>query len=56
MDMIAIDLNGIEAQVGDVAELWGENVSVAEVAEHAETISYELLCAAGNSVDRKYIQ
>lgn len=56
MDMIAIDLTGIDAQVGEIAEMWGESVSVAEVAEHAGTISYELLCAAGNSVDKKYIQ
>jgi alanine racemase len=56
MDMAAIDLSGMEANVGEVVELWGENVSVAEVAEHAETISYELLCAAGNSVGKTYIQ
>jgi alanine racemase len=56
MDMIAVDLSGIETQVGEMVELWGENISVAEVAEHAETISYELLCAAGNSVSKKYIQ
>ncbi len=56
MDMIAVDLTGIDAQVGELAELWGESISVADVAEHAETISYELLCVAGNSVYKKYIQ
>jgi alanine racemase len=56
MDMIAVDLSGIETQVGEIAELWGESISVAEVAEHAETISYELLCAAGNSVYKTYTQ
>lgn len=56
MDMIAIDLRGIEVQLGDVAELWGENVLVAEVAKCAETISYELLCVAGNSVGKIFIQ
>ena len=56
MDMIAIDLTNVETQVGELAELWGENISVAAVAEYAETISYELLCAAGNSVCKKYIQ
>ena len=56
MDMLAIDLVGIDVQVGEMVELWGENVSVAEVAEDAETISYELLCTAGNSVAKKYIQ
>lgn len=55
MDMVAINLSDIGVQVGEVVELWGENISVAEVAGHAETISYELLCAAGNSVAKKYI-
>lgn len=55
MDMIAVDLAGIDAQIGEIAELWGEAVPVADVAAHAETISYELLCAAGNSVYKKYI-
>ncbi|MEE9309690.1 MAG: alanine racemase [Cocleimonas sp.] len=50
MDMIVIDINAFEKgaiQVGDLAELWGENISVDIVAQHAETISYELLCHAG---------
>ncbi len=56
MDMIAVDLTGIETQVGDIVELWGETISVADVAKHAETISYELLCSAGNALTKKYIQ
>ncbi|MEM7401027.1 MAG: alanine racemase [Pseudomonadota bacterium] len=56
MDMIAVDLTGIDTKVGDIAELWGEAISVTDVAQHAETISYELLCAAGNAVIKKYIQ
>ncbi len=56
MDMIAVDLTGIETQVGEITELWGESICVAEVAGHAETISYDLLCAAGNSVHKIYIQ
>jgi len=56
MDMIAVDLDGINVQVGEIVEIWGESISVTEVAEHAETISYELLCATGNSVYKKYIQ
>lgn len=55
MDMIAVDLTGIDTKVGEFVELWGELISVAEVAEHAETISYDLLCAAGNSAHKIYI-
>jgi len=56
MDMIAVDLTDINTYVGETVELWGESISVADVADNAETISYELLCAAGNSVHKKYIQ
>jgi len=50
MDMIVINIDFIEKgliQVGDLAELWRENLSVDSVAQYAETISYELLCNAG---------
>ncbi len=46
MDMIAVALGDNQTvAVGDVAELWGPNLPVAEVAGHCGTISYELLCA-----------
>jgi alanine racemase len=45
MDMICIDLRGHpEAAVGDPVVLWGEGLPVEEVARHAGTIGYELLC------------
>ena len=56
MDMIAVDLTTVNAHVGDEAMLWGKDISVSQIAKDAETISYELLCAAGNAVHRKYIE
>lgn len=48
MDAIAVDLRSVDqVKVGDMAELWGEQVSVDAVAQQAETIGYELLCHAG---------
>lgn len=44
MDMITVDLDGIDAQVGDSVELWGDSVAVDEVAAACGTISYELFC------------
>ncbi|RTZ66404.1 MAG: alanine racemase [Aquificaceae bacterium] len=49
MDMIAINMHTISAKVGDLVELWGTKISVDRVAHNAETISYELLCNAGNN-------
>ena len=50
MDMIVVDIDKLDnqsIQVGDLAELWGENLSVDRVAQSADTIAYELLCNAG---------
>lgn len=55
MDMIVIDLTAIEARVGDQVELWGKHVAVDRVARAAGTISYELLCNAGNLCLHEYI-
>jgi alanine racemase len=51
MDMIAVDVTDIdEAQVGDAALLWGPELPVEEIAAHAGTISYELLCGVSQRV------
>jgi alanine racemase len=51
MDMIAIDVTGApEVSVGSRAVVWGEGLPVEEVAAHAETIPYELLCGVSQRV------
>ncbi|MGA2549799.1 MAG: alanine racemase [Burkholderiaceae bacterium] len=46
MDMITVDLSGIgEVTVGSPVELFGDGLSVDEVARSAGTVGYELLCA-----------
>ena len=45
MDMMTVDLTDIpQAAVGSTVELWGDNISVNDVAAHAGTIGYEVLC------------
>jgi alanine racemase len=45
MDMLTVDLTELpSAGIGSVVELWGNAVSVNEVAARAGTIAYELLC------------
>lgn len=55
MDMITINLNDIDAEIGEDVELWGDDISVSEVASSANTLSYELLCAISGKVERRYI-
>ncbi|WP_035055084.1 alanine racemase [Andreprevotia chitinilytica] len=46
MDMLAVDLTDIpQAQLGSDVELWGQALSIDEVAAAAGTIGYELMCA-----------
>jgi len=49
MDVIAVDLGaGASDQVGDIATLWGDGLSVEEVAPWADAIAYELVCGVMN--------
>src|SRR3984893_10134 len=51
MDMLAVEVSGLrEVHVGTPAVLWGPGLPVEEVARHAGTIPYELLCAVSQRV------
>ena len=55
MDLISVDLTGVDnAQVGDPVELWGQNLSVNEVASAAGTIGYEILTGVSARVPLVY--
>jgi alanine racemase len=51
MDMMTIDLTDVpEAVIGSPVILWGEGLSVDDVAAAASTVGYELLCAVAPRV------
>jgi alanine racemase len=51
MDMLAVDVTELPpVEVGAPVVLWGEGLPVEEVARHAGTISYELLCSVSQRV------
>ncbi len=53
MDMITLDLSSQpQARVGDTVVLWGQDLPVAEVAQSAGTIAYELLCRVTERIPR----
>ena len=61
MDMCMIDVTDVpEASVGDEVTIFGRDgnavIPVEEQAEKAGTISYELLCAPANRVERVYLR
>jgi alanine racemase len=51
MDMLTVDVSGLAGvRVGTPVVLWGEGLPVEEVARHAATIPYELLCRVSQRV------
>ena len=55
MDMLMLDVTGVNAVPGDEAEFFGPNISVSEVAERIGTIPYEILTGISQRVKRVYI-
>lgn len=55
MDMTMINVSAIpNAAEGDVVEIFGENISVNEIAKQTNTISYEVLTSISERVKRVY--
>jgi alanine racemase len=51
MDMIAVDVTGApKVAAGNRAIVWGDGLPVEDVAAHADTIPYELLCGVSQRV------
>ena len=55
MDLVTIDVTGVEADLGDEVVLLGDDISAAELAAKANTISYEIFCGVTARVPRRYI-
>ncbi len=57
MDMTMIDITGIDGVAeGDVAEIFGSNLPVKQVAEWCETIPYEIMTGVSQRVKREYYE
>jgi len=56
MDLITVDITDIEANEGDKVEIFGENLTISEVAEWLKTIPYEILTSVSRRVKRVYFQ
>lgn len=56
MDMLGIDLTDIkDAEIGTEVELWGKNVTAAEVATYCDTIPYTLFTGITRRVHKHYV-
>ena len=55
MDLTAVDVTGLNVNVGDEVELFGDEVSIEEVSNAAGTIPYELIARVHQRVIRKVV-
>jgi alanine racemase len=56
MDLSMIDVTGLEVEEGDSVEIFGQNISVIDVAERISTIPYEILTSISPRVKRVYFK
>ena len=56
MDMCMADITGLNAEDGDEAEIFGENISIDEIAAKCETIPYEILTSIPGRVKRVFFR
>jgi Alr-MurF fusion protein len=56
MDMCMADITGIDAEEGDEAEIFGQNISINELARQCDTIPYEILTSIPGRVKRVFFR
>jgi len=56
MDLITVDITGIDAKEGEVVEIFGDNITNLEIANKLNTIPYEVLTSISRRVKRVYFQ
>ncbi|MBK7628553.1 MAG: bifunctional UDP-N-acetylmuramoyl-tripeptide:D-alanyl-D-alanine ligase/alanine racemase [Bacteroidales bacterium] len=56
MDMCMTDVSGTDAKEGDEAEIFGDNITIREIAVKCGTIPYEILTSIPQRVKRVFIR
>ena len=56
MDMCMLDITGIDAKVGDIVTIFGDNPTVQQLAEKLGTIPYELLTRIDRRLKRVIVR
>jgi alanine racemase len=54
MDMCMADITGLNADAGDEAEIFGENITIEDIAMKCQTIPYEILTSIPGRVKRVF--
>jgi alanine racemase len=51
-----IDITGLEVQVGDSVEVFGDHAAIEDLAAATDTIPYEILCRIPQRVRRRHLR
>ena len=54
MDMLFIDISNSNLNINDRVEIFGNNHSIFNMADHSNTIPYEIISSISNRVVRVY--
>lgn len=55
MDMLMLDVTGINVKPGDRVEFFGTHISITDIALKLNTIPYEILTGISQRVKRVYL-
>jgi alanine racemase len=55
MDIVMVDVTGLDVRVGDMIEIFGPHLSMTDQAAPMGTIDYELLVRMGQRVERRHL-
>ena len=56
MDMCMIDITGLDVETGDEVEIFGDKISIDEIAAKSQTIPYEILTSIPRRVKRVFFR
>ena len=56
MDMSMVDVTGVDCEEGDAVEVFGSHLDIYDMANHLQTIPYEVLTNISQRVKRLFIQ
>lgn len=54
MDLTTVDITGLDVKEGDMVEIFGDNITISEIAKKLQTIPYEILTGISRRVKRVY--
>lgn len=55
MDQCIFSADEVDVKMGDIVELFGDNIAIDEVADQLGTINYEIICMMSKRIPRLYL-